>query len=120
MNIKESLLEDKKQNKTKTIAVAEYACSSPKYFKELMQCFLSNDYRLAQRAAWSVSRAAKKKPEIVTPHIKELIAQLPRKDVHDAVIRNSIRVLQDMEIPGTFHGELMNACFSLIEKPETA
>ena len=60
MNIKESLLEDKTQNKTKAIAVAEYACSSPEYFKELMQCFLSNDYRLAQRAAWSVSRACKK------------------------------------------------------------
>ena len=57
---------------------------------------------------------------MVTLYIKNLITQSHRRDVHAAVIRNSIRVLQDMDIPQTFHGELMNACFSLIEKPETA
>jgi len=119
MNIREALLEDKVQNRVKALLVAEYACSSPKHFKELMQCFLANDYRLAQRAAWSVSWAARKKPEMIKPHIKSLVEQLERNDVHNAVIRNSVRVLEAIDIPEALHADVMNACFKFIETPST-
>ena len=119
MNIKEELLKEKIQTKTKALAIAEYACSSPEFFKELMQCFFDNEYRLAQRAAWSVSWAARKKPEYIKPYIKELVAQLSRTDVHDAVIRNSIRVLEAIKILEELHGDVMNACFAFIERPST-
>src|SRR5947207_3320805 len=111
MNIKEELLDDETYNKKRILEVSEYACASAKNFKALMQCFLANDYRLAQRAAWSVSWAARKKPEMIRPHIKSLVAQLNRTDVHDAVIRNSVRVLEAIDIPEVFHGDVMNACF---------
>src|SRR4051794_4504917 len=103
MNIKEELLKEKIQTKTKALAIAEYACSSPKYFKELMKCFLANEYRLAQRAAWSVSWAARKKPQLIKPYIKDLVKQLIKTDVHDAVTRNSVRVLESIEIPEELH-----------------
>jgi hypothetical protein len=119
MNIREELLKEKNHSKIQALKISAYACSSPKYFKELMQCFLSNEYRLAQRAAWSVSWSAKKNPELINPYIKDLVAQLSRSDVHDAVIRNSVRILQQIQIPETFHGELMNACFSFIESHTT-
>lgn len=119
MNIKEALLEDKTQNKAKAMQVAAYACLSAKNFKELIQCFLANDYRLAQRAAWSVSWAAKSKPAMIEPHIKSLVAQLEREDVHAAVIRNSVRILEIIDIPEMYHGDVMNACFNFIEKPAT-
>jgi len=119
MNIKEELLKEKVQTKTQALAIAEYACSSPKHFKELIKCFLANEYRLAQRAAWSVSWAARKKPELIKPYIKDIVAQLTRTDVHDAVIRNSVRVLEAIEIPEELHGDVMNACFAFIEKPFT-
>jgi hypothetical protein len=48
-----------------------------------------------------------------------LTEQLARKDVHPAVIRNSVRILQKIEIPEAFHGKLMHSCFGLIETPET-
>jgi hypothetical protein len=117
MNIRKALLEDKIQNRKKALSIAEYACSSSKHFKELMQCFLTNEYRLAQRAAWSVSWAARKKPELIKPYIKDLVAQLSRTDVHDAVIRNSVRVLEEIEIPELLHADVINACFDFIEKP---
>ena len=82
-----------------------------------MHCFLDEEYRLAQRAAWSVSWAARKKPGMITPHIKDLISVLHKKNVHDAVIRNSVRVLQEIEIPEDCHGEVMDACFRFIESP---
>jgi len=79
MNIKEALLDDATYSKEHILKISEYACASAKNFKTLMQCFLANDYRLAQRAAWSVSWAARKKPEMIKPHIKSLVEQLERK-----------------------------------------
>ena len=119
MNIREELLKEKNYSKTQALKISAFACSSPKHFKELMQCFLSNEYRLAQRAAWSVSRASKKNPELIQLYIKDLVAQLQRNDVHNAVKRNSVRILQRVEIPGYLHGKLMNSCFGFIESPST-
>lgn len=117
MNIHKELLKEKNHTKEQALKISAYACSSSKHFKELMQCFFSNEYRLAQRAAWSVSRAANKNTELIKPYIKNLIDQLPRKDVHAAVIRNSVRILQQIEIPESLHGNLMNNCFNFIESP---
>ena len=115
----EEILKEKIYTKQQALKISEYACSSSKRFKELIHCFLSNEYRLAQRAAWSVSWAAQKNPELIQPYIKDLIEQLPRKDVHDAVIRNSVRILQKIKIPEAFHADLMNNCFAFVESNTT-
>jgi hypothetical protein len=117
MNLRDEIL--KEHSKIHALKIANYACSSTKNFKALMQCFMSNEYRLAQRAAWSVSWAAQKKPAMITPYIKDLVAALQKENVHDAVKRNSVRVLEAIDIPEKFHGEVMNACFSFIETPST-
>ncbi|MEP6682848.1 MAG: hypothetical protein ABJA35_06295 [Parafilimonas sp.] len=119
MNIREELLREKNHTKEQALKISEFARSSPKNFKILVHCFLSNEYRLAQRAAWSLSWVAKKNPSLINPYIKDLVAQLSRKDVHNAVIRNSVRILQQIEISESLHGELMNSCFNFIESPST-
>lgn len=118
MNLREELLKD--HSKLHALAIANYACESKKNFKELMQCFLDEEYRVAQRAAWSVFFAAREKPEIVYPHIKDLVFVLRKKTVHEAVIRNSVRILQEIEIPEKYHGEVMDACFQFIESATVA
>lgn len=100
------------------IKISEYASASSDRFHELMDCFLSNEYRIAQRAAWAVSIVATKHPSLIQPYIKVLVAQIGRKDVHNAVVRNSLRILQDVEIAEEFHGDVLNACFSFIEDPK--
>ena len=85
MNIREALLKEKVHTKEHAMMITDYACSSEKRFEKLMQCFLSNEYRLAQRAAWSVSWTAQKHPHLIQPYIKDLVEQLQRKDVHDAI-----------------------------------
>jgi hypothetical protein len=119
MNIKHALLEDKAQSRAKAILVAEYACTSKANFKQLMQCFLANNYRLSQRAAWAVCWAAKRNSLMIEPYLPQLVAQLTNSQVHAAVIRNSVRVLEDMTIPENLHGDLMNACFALVEAHDT-
>lgn len=117
MNIREELL--KEHSKEHAVKIAAYACMSQKNFKELMQCFVDEEYRVAQRAAWSVSIAARQRPQMIQPHITTLVSQLADKKVHAAVIRNSVRILQEIDIPEALHGEVMNACFAFIETPAT-
>jgi hypothetical protein len=115
MMLREEIL--KEHSKSQALKVANYACESQKNFKELMNCFLDEEHKLAQRAAWSVCWAAQKKPEMISSYVKDLVSVLHKKNVHDAVIRNSIRVLQEIQIPEKFHGEVMDACFQFLEKP---
>jgi hypothetical protein len=107
-------------SKAHVLVVANEACTSANNFKELLNCFLSSDKELSKRAAWSLSWAARQKPEMVYPHIKELVSVLDKKDLHPAILRNAVRVLEEVEIPEVYHGEVMNACFNFIEKPDTA
>lgn len=117
MIIREAILEE--HSKANATRIATYACSSPKRFKELMDCYLDPEYRIAQRAAWSVSWAARTKPNLVQPYIGVLVAALQRKDAHPAVIRNAVRVLEALEIPETYHADVMNTCFAFIENIQT-
>jgi len=117
MNLRDEIL--KAHSKEHALKIARYACASKNNFKALMDCFMSNEYRLAQRAAWSVSWAARQKPQMIEPYIKDLVTVLKKKDIHNAVIRNSVRVLEDIEIPEKFHGAVMNACFNFIETSAT-
>ena len=117
MNLREEILRE--HSKSHALKVASYACSSKGNFKELIKCFLDDEYRLAQRAAWSVSWAASKRPEMMFPFLKDIISVLHKKNVHPAVIRNAVRVLQEMDIPQKYHGEVMYACFQFLEQPST-
>lgn len=56
---------------------------------------------------------------MIMPHIADLVAILSRKDIHPALIRNAVRVLEAIDIPERYHGEVMNACFGFIENPAT-
>ena len=108
------------QSKRRATEVAAYACQVAANFQELIGCFLAKDYRLAQRAALSVRIASMECPEMIVPHIGSLVDMLSRTDVHDAVIRNSARILQEIEIPTATHGKVMDVCFELIQNRNIA
>lgn len=88
-------------------------------FRELLALFFSGEYRITQRAAWPLSYCVKRHPEWILPHFKTLLDNLDRKDLHSSVARNTLRILQFVDIPKRFHGRVMNTAFSLIESPDT-
>jgi hypothetical protein len=118
MNIRSELLRE--HSKINAEKITTYACKSKKNFDELMQCFLGTDSCVAQRSAYSVGKAVDHHKDIIVLYIPVLVAQLSRTDVHDAIIRNSLRILQEVEIPEDLHGEVMNVCFNFIEDPAAA
>jgi len=117
MNIREAVLAE--HSREQALRIAGYAIQNKKHFKELMNCYMDSDYRLSQRAAWSVSWAARKKPEMIEPYIGDLVKRLQDNTAHPAVIRNAVRVLEELDIPEKYHGEVMNSCFQFLESPTT-
>jgi hypothetical protein len=120
MIISATLLADQMQSKSLATRVADYACTSDHAFKELVHCYLSDNYKLAQRAAYCLGIAARKRNDLMQPYAGILVDQLKRNDVHDAVIRNSARILEEIEVPEQLHGEVMDACFGFIQNRQSA
>lgn len=111
MDIRQTL----NQGNTKPIAVmiSAYIGDDAEKFRELMEIFLGNDPRLSQRAAWVVSHCADRHPALIRPWIKPMIKNLKNND-NVAVKRNTVRVFQWVDIPGSEMGKLADICFDYL------
>jgi hypothetical protein len=56
-------------------------------------------------------------PRLIRKHLSKLIRNLHKPDLHNAIRRNSIRILQRIDIPGDLQGDVMNLCFDYIIDP---
>jgi hypothetical protein len=107
-------------SKSQTIKIVNWVGKSQARFDQLFNLFLKDENRVTQRAAWPLSYCARQHPELIRKHLGKLIKNLQKKGLHDAVKRNSVRILQEISIPARFHGAIMNTCFRFIESPDEA
>ena len=117
LNIHQLLREE--HSKKQTDRIVRYIGNDKTRFAGLIELFFKGEYRITQRAAWPLSYCVRDHPELIHPYFKRLLDNLARKDIPVAVIRNTVRLLQDVEIPRRFHGRVMNTCFEFIQQPET-
>ena len=118
MNLREEIL--KEHSKAQSKKIVNWVGSNLQRFDELFSLFLNDEYRVVQRAGWPVSNCVIAHPTLINKHWKELIHNLKQPNLHNAVKRNSIRLMQDIEIPVKYHGEIMDTCFKFLESPEEA
>ena len=116
MNLEEELL--KEHSKAQGTKIANYVILDKKRFDRLMQIFFTANYRLNQRAAFALNICYNKNPEIVEPYIPALIENLHSPNLHDAVKRNTIRILQFVNIPSTLEGEIYDICFNFLKSKD--
>lgn len=112
MDIRAEIL--KEHFKQNAEAIAAWAAASPQRVAQLMDLFLHDEYRVVQRLAQVVSKLADVHPELVAPHLPQLVQRMNEPGVHLAVKRNVVRILQNMDIPEVLHGDVMNTCFDLL------
>lgn len=118
MNIaNQLLLEHSKKN---SILIAEYIGTDKERFAELMQLFFANTYRVTQRAAAALSTCYDKHPYLIEPYLPKLVYNLKNDELHVAIKRNTVRVLQFIPIPEELQSELFDVCLAFINKPEEA
>lgn len=109
MNLKDQLLKD--HTKKNCDEIVDWVGGDVKRFKQLFQFFLLNDHRLSQRASWPVSYSVRAHPLLILPHLHNLLQKMKSPGVHNAIKRNSVRLLQDIEIPEEYEGEIIELCF---------
>ena len=118
MNLREEIL--KEHSKAQCNKIVNWIDSNQSRFDELFHLFLNDEYRVVQRAAWPVSYCVNAHPTLISKHWKELMDHLKKPNLHNAVKRNSIRFMQDIELPEKYHGEIMDMCFKYLESPTEA
>ena len=117
-NLREEIL--KEHSKAQCSKIVRWVGASQQRFDELFQLFLHDEYRVVQRAAWPVSYCVLAHPEFIKPHWSSLIKNLRKPGLHNAVKRNSIRLLQDIDIPKKYQGQIMDICFTYLQLPTEA
>jgi hypothetical protein len=118
MNLRNTILVE--HSKAQTTKIVNWIGNSQTRFDELFHLFLNSEYRIVQRAAWSVSNCVIKHPDLIKKYFKQLIELLKKSGLHVAVRRNIVRLLQHIEIPAKYHGEIMDICFKFIAQPDEA
>jgi len=113
MDLKAAIL--KEHSKAQCERIVKYIGHNPERFAELMKLFFEGEYRVTQRAAWPMSYCVENHPELIRPYFKKMLDNLDKKGLHDAVIRNTMRILQNLEIPAKYRGKLMDDCFRFVQ-----
>ena len=112
MNLREEILAE--HSKAQTNKIIEWIGSSQKRFDELVHLFLTDEYRVVQRAAWPIGIIAQTYPLLLRKHLTVFVSMLRKPGLHNAVRRNITRLLQYVSIPEALKGDVMDACFSFI------
>lgn len=116
MNLRQQIL--KEHSKAQTLKIVDWIGKNQTRFDELTELFLDKDLKVAQRASWPLRLAATVQPSLVKKHFKRLLDKISSGKVHDGVIRNTIGMMEDVDIPEKFEGRVMDACFNYLTDPK--
>ncbi len=116
MKLRDTLLDE--HSKKNCSRIVKWIGNNQQRFDELFRLFMKDEPQVIQRAAWALSYAVIAHPELIQKHFSKLLKNLSKKGLHDAVKRNTVRLMQDIDIPEKFHGDVMNRCFKYIISPD--
>jgi hypothetical protein len=118
MNIQKQL--EFEHSKANTLRVAHYIGNDANKFEILLACLHGADLCLSQRAAWVMSYCFEHEPKLLIPYLNVLINKLEAPKLHVAVKRNTMRILQFIEIPEMLKAQLFDRCLIyLMDKSES-
>ena len=113
MDIRAELLRE--HSKVQTLRICEYIGQDVKRYGLLMDLFFSNEHLVSQRAAWVMRIVARRHSFLFAPYIEKATAHLHQPQLHDAVIRNILRLFSEIPLPESVQGELVDICLSNIQ-----
>jgi hypothetical protein len=111
---------DKAHNRQQAEKITRYVGNDPARFASLIKIYLQGPYRITQRASWPIGKCIERNPKLAGPHLKTLLDFLKKPGVHDAVKRNTMRLLQHINIPKRNQDQVMTICFEYLQEPKLA
>ena len=118
MDLRNQIL--KEHTKENCNKIVQWVGTDKKRFNQLFKLFLNEEYRITQRVAWPLSYCAIAHPFLMQKNFEKLISNLQKPNLHDAIKRNTVRLLQTVDIPEKYHGSVMEICFKYVESPDEA
>lgn len=115
-----SLLETD-HSKNQTNKIIEFVGDDEEKMSALMSFFLDKKWpwRYNQWAAWPIGYIGRMHPKLIYPYFKKMISAMDNP-AHPAVLRNIIRICEDIKIPGKYEGEIYERCFKFLNDPNQA
>jgi hypothetical protein len=89
-------------------------------FKALVDIYIEGPYKLTHRAAHVLNVMHARDPSLMGKYLKKIIGHLSTPGVHDAYRRNTIRMLQWIDIPRSLQGWVLDICFSYLQDKKEA
>jgi len=93
--------------------VKEIVLSNPALFDALLKLALLNEEPVSRRAMWVVDVASEAEPEILLPHINDLIAAI-NSFQHDGLKRHSLRMLSRYDLTMEQFLPILDLCFDFM------
>jgi hypothetical protein len=102
-------------SKNEVSQIVDYVGDNPVRFKALIDIFLEGPYRISQRVSWPMTYCAEKHQHVVRPHLKTLLNYLKKPEADNTIKRNTIRLLQFIDIPRALEGTIAERCFGYLQ-----
>ncbi len=115
MDIRAEVL--KEHSKKQVLKIAAWIGNDEDRFRQFLHVFLNDEYRVVQRISWVLSVIAETHPKLVEKNIGRIVKKLDEKDIHVAVKRNVVRVLQFLNIPVKHRAKVFDHCINYIANP---
>lgn len=116
-NIKEALLPDIREFKAP--ALAQKIINSNQ-ISELVSLAFEKDHLLSSRAMWVFGHCSDIDYNCTKPYHLKLINNLKQKNLHNGVIRNTLRLFQIHSVPKKTESFMLDKCFEYIKNPSEA
>lgn len=116
MDLREEVL--KEHSKKQVLKIAAWIGTDVDRFRQFLFLFLNDEYRVVQRISWVLSIVAEEHPVLVEKNIGKIIKRLDSENIHTAVKRNIIRVLQFLNIPVKYRARVFDHCINYITDPK--
>ena len=116
MNLRKELLS--KNSVEHVTGLARSVIDDQRAIAALVTMMLSNEHRTGQRAAHVLSKCADLNPKALEPYMDQVIHHLCHQELGVAAKRNSLRILQFMDIPENHWGSMADLCFNILLSSE--
>ncbi len=103
----------KEHTKVQRDIVVAWIGDNHERFGHLMELFLGDEYRVVQRAAWIVREIGKRRADWIAAYVGKIVNAI-ENPIHDAVVRNGLLVLVDVDVPKKYYGRLAEVCFNYL------
>jgi hypothetical protein len=101
------------QSKDQRLSILKSIDNGSISIADLIDIYHDQDLFVCQKASWLMQIIALHRPQLLRPYEKDLIDGL-KSAPHDAYLRNTIRIFQDMDVLEDLEGVLYDYCFNFL------